>query len=68
MTPKQSAALVSIGVSLLGALSVDFDAFLKYRAKHPGSRFDWAVMFGRLLKSLYVGLPGALGVASVAGE
>lgn len=68
MSSKVVTGVVSLGVSLLGAISMDYDAWLKYRAKHPGAKFDFAVTFGRVLKSLYVGLPGALGVSAVTPE
>ena len=65
MNPKILTGVVSLSVFLLGAISTDFDAWLKYRAKHPGAKYDWAVLFGVILRSLKVSLPGAFTVGAV---
>lgn len=65
MQPRILTGSVSLAVFLLGAISTDFDAWLKYRTKHPEAKYDWAVLFGVILRSLKVTLPGAFAVGAV---
>lgn len=68
MSSKVLTGCVSLAISLLGAISMDYNKWLKYREKHPGAKYDFAVMFGTVLNSLYVGLPGALGISALTPE